>query len=373
VLLFIGTYTTGSSEGIYTLWMNPETAELQPASIARGIPNPSFLALHPRRPCLYSVIETKDFEGEKGGAVASFKVDDGTGELRHLNSKPTNGVDPCHLAVDATGRFLLAANYGGGSVTVFSLKEDGSLADKADFRQHHGSSINPERQRSPHAHSVTLDPSNRYIYAADLGLDKIMIYQLDASAGKLHPNDPPFAVTKPGSGPRHFCFHPDGGLAFLINELGNTVTSYRYERSNGSLRQLHTVPTLPANFTDHSTCADIHVHPNGRFVYGSNRGHDSIAIFALEESARASEGSTGALSLVDIIPTGGANPRNFAIDPTGRFLLAANQDSDSIVVFHIDPKTGRIFPTGRQNEVPTPVCILFWQKPMGKLDVQSAK
>jgi 6-phosphogluconolactonase len=354
MLMFIGTYTQGKSEGIYSLRMDAQTGEMQALAVAKGIENPSFLAVHSRLSCLYAVSETAEYNGKKSGAIAAFSLDEGTAELRFLNSKPTFGEAPCHLALDGSGRYLLAANYGGGSVVLFPISEDGSLGDASDFQQHHGSSVDPVRQSSPHAHSVTPDPSNRYVYAADLGLDRIMIYRLDASSGKLLPNDPPFIATKPGSGPRHFCFHPNGRLAFLISELGNTITAYAYEAAGGSLRELHTVSTLPGGFTEHSTCADIHVHPNGRFVYGSNRGHDSIAAFSIRES-------TGKLTLLDIASTGGANPRNFAIDPSGRFLLAANQDSDSIVVFRIDAQTGVTKPTGTRIEVPTPVCILFVQ------------
>jgi 6-phosphogluconolactonase len=254
------------------------------------------------------------------------------------------------MSVDATGRFVLVANYGSGSVCVLPIGRDGGLGDAADVVQHQGSSVNPRRQQGPHAHSITLDAANRYAFAADLGIDKVMVYRLDTASGKLIPNDPPWAQVKPGAGPRHFDFHPSGKYAYLINELDSTITAFAYDASRGIIREIQTVPTLPADFRGASTCADVHVSPSGKFLYGSNRGHDSIVIFRIDEA-------TGRLSYVGHELTQGKTPRNFAIDPTGTFLLAANQNSDTIVTFRIDQQTGKLTPTGHVAEAPMPVCL----------------
>jgi 6-phosphogluconolactonase len=242
------------------------------------------------------------------------------------------------------------ANYAGGSVSVLPIGEDGRLGELTDLVQHHGSSANPQRQKSPHPHSANLDAANRYLFVPDLGLDKIMIYRIDSPRGKLKPNDEPWARVKAGAGPRHFAFHPKGRYAYVINELDSTVTAFAFDETRGTLKEIQTVPTLPDSFTGNSTCADVHVSPSGKFLYGSNRGHDSIVIFAIDED-------TGQLTYVEHEPTQGKTPRNFAIDPTGTFLLAANQNSDTVVTFRIDPVTGRLSPTGHVASVPSPVCL----------------
>ena len=244
------------------------------------------------------------------------------------------------------------ANYSSGSVAVLPVMKDGRLVEASDAVQHEGASVNASRQKAPHAHSITLDPANRYAFAADLGTDKVMIYRLDAARGKLIPNKPPWACTKPGAGPRHFAFHPSGKYAYVINELDSTMMAFTYDGSRGSLTEIQIAPTLPEGWEGTNYCADVHVHPGGRFLYGSNRGHDSIVIYAIDPS-------TGRLALRGHGPTLGKAPRNFAIDPTGTFLLAANQDSDNIVVFRIDPATGLLSPTGHELKLPKPVCIKF--------------
>ena len=350
VLVYVGTYTYRKSEGIYVYQLDPLIGVLKLISKATGIQNPSFLAIEPWQKYLYTVNETADFEGKPSGAVSAFSINSETGELSFLNMKPSLGTHPCHICVDKTGKFVLVANYSSGSVSVLPVKKDGSLGDATDFIQHHGSSVNPKRQEGPHAHSVTLDEANRYAFAADLGLDKVMIYKFDSNRGKLIPNDEPWVKIKDGAGPRHFTFHPKGKYAYLINELDSTMTAFVYDSEYGTLKEMQTVPALPKDFTGISHCADIHVTPSGKFLYGSNRGHDSIVIYAVNEA-------TGKLAYVGHEPTQGKTPRNFAIDLSGNLLLAANQDTDTVVPFRINQKTGQLVATGKVTKVPTPVCL----------------
>jgi 6-phosphogluconolactonase len=360
LMAYIGTYTRrearvlgGNSEGIYVYRFDPATGGLDYSSKIAGVDNPSFLALHPQGRYLYAVNEVDDFGGQPTGAVSSFAVDPASGGLTFLNQQPSHGTAPCHMSVDRAGKFVLVSNYSSGSVAVLPILEDGRLGPASDVVQHHGSSVNPERQQGPHAHSITLDPANRYAFVADLGLDKVMAYRFDLDAGKLQAAAQPWAQVTAGAGPRHFAFHPSRRYAYLINEIGSTMTAFAYDEAAGALAELQTLSTLPAGFSGRSHCADVHVAPSGKFVYGSNRGHDSIIIFAVDEA-------TGKLSVVDYEPTQGQTPRNFAIDPTGAFLLAANQNSDTIVVFRIDPATGRLTSTGHVANVPVPVCIEIW-------------
>ena len=348
--VYIGTYTRGKSEGIYLYYMDKSTGVLEFASAAGGIENPAFLAIHPQQRYLYAVNEVGQFAGKPGGAVSAFAIDPETGELTLLNQQSSQGPGPCHLSVDHTGQFVLIANYSGGSVAILPIDSDGKLGEATDFVQHEGSSVNPRRQEKPHAHSIMVDESNRYAFVPDLGMDKIMIYRLNLTEGKLEPNDEPWAKIKAGAGPRHFDFHPNGKYAYVINELDNTLIAFAYDAARGTLREMQTVSTLPEDFSGTSYCADVHVSPSGKFVYGSNRGHDSIAIFEIDED-------TGRLTCVGYEPTQGKMPRNFAIDPTGAFLLAANQDSDNVVVFRIDRQTGSLKSTGSMIEVPKPVCV----------------
>ncbi|ODU01220.1 MAG: 6-phosphogluconolactonase [Planctomycetes bacterium SCN 63-9] len=350
--VYVGTYTGGKagSEGIYLLELDPATGALESKGLAGKIVSPSFLAIHPSRKFLYSVNEVGEFGGKPSGAVTAFAIDEANGSLKQLNQQATVGTGPCHLTVDATGKNLLVANYGSGSVAVLPIAEDGSLRPASSFIQHAGKGANPSRQEGPHAHSINLDAANRFAFAADLGLDKVLIYAFDAAKGTIAPNASPFAKVAPGAGPRHFAFHPGGKLAYVINEMGSTVTAFSYDPAAGSLTEIQTISTLPADFKGQNDTAEIQVHPSGKFVYGSNRGHDSIAVFAVDEK-------TGKLEFVEARSTEGKVPRNFAIDPTGAFLLAENQDSDTVVVFRIDPATGKLTPTGTKVSVPMPVCI----------------
>ena len=351
IIAFIGTYTRTGSKGIYVHRFNTETGELIPANSIES-ENPTFLAIHPNGRFLYAVNEISEYNGESAGAISAYAIDAEAAELTFINRQSTRGTGPCHLNIDATGRYAVVANYGGGSTCILPLGEDGSLGEASDFIQHEGSSVNPQRQQGPHAHSANISPDNKRVYVADLGLDKVLIFELDLENGKLVANDPPSVSVAPGEGPRHFAFHPGGQYAYLINEIGNTVNAYAYDAETGALTELQSIATLPGDFSDRSHTADIHVSSDGKFVYGSNRGHDSVAIFAVDESS-------GHLTLVDIHPTGGQTPRNIALSPDGNYLLAENQSSDTIVSFAIDRETGKLTETGHVVEVPMPVCLKF--------------
>jgi 6-phosphogluconolactonase len=350
--VYVGTYTQGKSQGINRFRMDRATGKLTPAGVVPVADNPSFLAIHPNHRFLYAVNEIGNFGGQKSGAVSAFAIDAQSGNLTLLNQQPSRGDGPCHLAVDKSGKSLLVANYGGGSVAALPIESDGRLGPATAFIQHQGSSANPQRQEGPHAHCVVFDRANRLAFAADLGLDKILVYRFDASKGTLVPHDPPAASVAPGSGPRHFVFHPNNRFAYVINEISSTVTAFHYDSRKGSLETMQTISTLPPGFTGNNSGAEIVVHPSGKFLYGSNRGHDSIVIYAVDSS-------TGRLTLIGHEPTQGKTPRNFAIDPTGTYLLAANQDSDSVVVFRIDATSGKLQPTGQTLEVPKPVCVVM--------------
>jgi 6-phosphogluconolactonase len=351
--VFVGTYTggkDGASKGIYRLELDMATGKLGKRELAAETVNPSFVAIHPSRRFLYAVSETSDLDGKKTGAISAFALDPRTGTLTFLNKQPSKGAGPCHLVVDKEGKHVLAANYGAGSACVLPIGADGKLGEATGFVQHSGSSVNKQRQEGPHAHSINLDAANRYAFVADLGLDKVLVYKYDAAKGTLTPNDPPSASLAPGAGPRHFAFSPDGKHAYVNNELDSTVTAFAYDADKGTLTKLNTVPTLPRDFTGNNTTAEVVVHPTGKFAYVSNRGHDSIAIFTIDQK-------TGELKPAGHQATKGKTPRNFAVDPTGTYLLAANQDSNSVVVFKIDATTGGLSPTDSTVEVPMPVCI----------------
>ena len=351
-LVFVGTYTQTDSQGIYTCRFDSDSGALEQVSVVTGAGNPSFVALHPSKRYLYAASEVMEFDGKEQGAVYAYSIDAEPGELNYLNSQGSGGPGPCHVKVDATGRFVLAANYHGGSVCILPVNDNGSLAPASEFIQHEGSSVNPRRQDQAHAHSINPDSQNRFAYVPDLGQDRVVIYELNTDDGRLAPSDPAYVEVNPGFGPRHFDFHPGGKWAYLINELGSTITAFEYDRESGSLSEFQVIGTLPTGFSGSNTTADIHVHPSGSFVYGSNRGHDSIAIFAVDQD-------DGRLTPLGHRSTRGRTPRNFGIDPSGRFLIAANQDSDNIVSFHIDQETGQLTPTGHELSIPMPVCIRY--------------
>jgi 6-phosphogluconolactonase len=348
--VYVGTYTGGganASKGIYRSTLDLQTGTLSSPVLAVEARNPSFVEIHPGGKFLYAVSEAGG-----GGRVFAYAIDAAAGDLTLLNDASTGGAGPCHVNVDHAGKHVLVANYGSGSASVIPIGADGRLAEPAGFVQHEGSSVNPSRQKEPHAHSVNLSPDDRFVFVADLGIDKIMVYRLDGRSGKIAANDPPFAQIKPGAGPRHFVFHPDGRHAYVINELDGTIVAFAYDAAGGVLKEIQTATTLPSGFRGANGCAEIRVHPSGKFLYGSNRGHDSIAVYKVDPTA-------GTLAFVEHETAGIKNPRNFNIDPTGKFCLVANQDGDSIVVFRIDPTTGSLEPTGQKIAVSKPVCIRF--------------
>ena len=347
--VYVGTYTGGDSEGIYSFDFDSSTGATTPVKLVAEATNPSFLAVHPSGKYLFSVNETGEFDGQKSGGLTAFAVDPVSGELKSLNQVASGGGAPCHIVVDKTGKSLLTANYSGGNVCVNAIGSDGQLGQRTSLQQHKGSSANQQRQKEPHAHSINLDPQNHFAFVADLGTDEVVIYRFDSKTQILKPHAK--TEVKPGSGPRHFSFHPSGKFAYLINELSNTITVFRYDAENGKLDTIQTISTLPEGYAGTSYTAEVLVHPSGKFVYGSNRGDDSIAVFSIADDGR--------LSLVEIESTGGKTPRNFGIDPTGHFLFAENQASDSIELFKIDSITGHLEPTGQTIEVATPVCIKF--------------
>jgi 6-phosphogluconolactonase len=353
--IYVGTYTSNSkSEGIYVCKFDLETGKITIISTATDVPDPSFLTLDRSGEHLYAVNELLEFEGKSSGSVSSFAVDPKTGSLKFVNKQPSMGGAPCHISIAENGKFILVANYLGGNVSVFQIGSDGRIGPSTDLAQHTGFGPNKDRQLSAHAHSITLDNNGRFAIAADLGIDRVMIYAFDRGLGRLKPNlAQPFFQAKPGAGPRHFAFHPKGKLAFVINELSSSVTSLSYDGKAGTLKEIETLSTLSPGFSGQNTCADLHVSPDGKFLYGSNRGSDSIAVFSIDEDS-------GKLTFIENTPSGGKKPRNFAIDPTGNFLLAANQETGNIVVFRIDKRTGKLLNTGQAIDIPAPVCIKFF-------------
>lgn len=351
-LVYFGTSTQGESQGIYVSRFTPETGEVSSPELAAEASNPGFLAIHPNQKLLYAVGQSRDQDGKPIGTVAGFEIDPATGKLTRLNEVSSGGAGPCHLNVDKTGQAVAVANYGSGSVAALPLSADGHLLEASAFVQHEGSSVDPERQAEPHAHSVNFSPDNRFLIAADLGLDKLLVYRFRAEDASLTPNDPAHAALAPGAGPRHFTFHTSGRFAYAINEMASTVTAFSYDAVRGAFEELQTITTLPEDFDGASHTAEVLVHPSGRFLYGSNRGHNSIAVFTIDEGK-------GTLTPAGQVSTQGDWPRNFRIDPTGRYLFAANQRSDNVVVFRIDQASGRLTATGQVISVDSPMCVRF--------------
>jgi len=357
--VYIGTYTAeagSTSKGIYAYRFDTDTGEIASIGVAAETANPSFLAVHPNQRFLYAVNETGNYQGQKSGAVSAFSIDHTTGKLTLLNEVASKGADPCYITVDKTGKYVLVANYTGGSVAVFPVLEDGRLGEATAFIQHTGHGADPERQEGPHAHSIDLSPDERFAIVDDLGLDETLVYRFDRAKGSLTLNDPQIYTTlakaDPGAGPRHFAFNPNGKFAYVVNEIQSTVSVFSYDGSAGVLRRLQTISTYPKDFSAHNDDAEIQVHPSGKFLYASNRGHDSIAVFAIDPDK-------GTLTLVEYASTNGKTPRSFEIAPGGSLLFAANEKSNNIVVFSIDAKTGRLKPTGKVLDVSEPVCVKF--------------
>ena len=348
---YIGTYTTGErvSEGIYSCVFDAASGQLSEPQLAIESINPSFLAVHPSGQFLFAVNEVNEGGGRGQGFVSAFRIA-ADGQLASINRQPSHGGAPCHCSIDATGRFLLIANYTGGNVAVYPIAADGSLGEASSIVEHQGSSVDPQRQRQPYAHSIQVSSDNRFAYAADLGIDQIRIYRFDDQAGTLQPASPAFAAIAPGGGPRHFSQHPSGKFAYTNHEMTAMVTAFARDPESGALTPLQSLSTLPADFDGRKSTAECLVHPSGRFLYVSNRGHDSIASYAIDQN-------TGELAPLAITHTLGQEPRNFSIDPSGRWLLAANQNSDSVVVFALDPDSGVLTPSDQAIAVGRPICI----------------
>jgi len=366
-LVYVGTYTGPKSQGIYVFRLeaeNPAVSQnitLVPLGLAAASPNPSFLAVDPGRHLLFAVNEVNEFDGKPTGAVSAFAFagDRTKGRLTLINQMPSMGTGPCHLVVDGSGRHVLVANYGSGSVSVLPIASNGRLGPASDVVQHTGSSVNPERQRGPHAHCVTIDRANRFAFVCDLGLDKVLAYRFDAQRGKLTPHDPPYAQLKPGAGPRHMVFRPDGRFAYVVNELNSTVTAFGYDANAGVLREVQTVSTLPEHFDGANSGAEVDVHASGRWLYVSNRGHNSVVLFGIDTDG-------GTLTYVEEQGTAGFKPRHFGIDPSATFLAVGNQDSDTILVARIDAGSGRLKPSGVLAHAPSPVCMKFLLPPAAR-------
>jgi 6-phosphogluconolactonase len=343
--VYVGTYTRQNSKGIYAYRFDTKTGKVTETGLAGETSNPSFLALHPNGKYLYAVNEDKD------GHVTSFSIDPASGKLTMLNQVSSQGSGPCALALDKTGKWLFVANYNNGSIAAYPVGADGKLGEASATDQHKGSSVNKQRQAGPHAHSTVLSPDNRFLLVNDLGLDQIFAYRLDTAKG-IDTASPVISKTPAGGGPRHLAFGSKGKFAYACNEMMSSVTTYSYDAKTGELKEVQTVSMLPKDFTGSNSAAEIAVHPSGKFVYASNRGHNSIVRFDIDPAK-------GTLTAADWTPTDGKTPRNFAIDPTGGYLFAANQDGGGVVVFRIDKGTGKLEPTGTKLDVPVPVCVVF--------------
>lgn len=352
-LVLVGTYTRGSSKGIYAYGFDSATGKLSPKGLSAEANNASYLVVHPNGKWVYATSEISDYQKERSGALVAYSLDAASGKLTQLNHVSSRGSAPCHLSIDKTGKFLLAANYNGGNIAMAPILPDGKLGPVKMVMQHRGSSANASRQKEPHAHSVNVAANNKWAVAADLGTDELSVYRLDTKLGMLALDQAPLKLAA-GLGPRHFAFHPKGKFAYAVNELGSSVTALTWDARTGTLKDIQTITTLPADFKGENYCAEVVVHPNGKFLYASNRGHHSIAVYEINQT-------TGQLTAKGQVPTGGQWPRNFNIDPTGRWLLAANERSDSLVTFTIDPSTGALKPTGDKQDVGAPVCVKFFR------------
>lgn len=344
-LMYVGTYTTSGSKGIYVCRYD-SSGKAGPASLAVETSNPSFLAIDSNSRFLYAANENPR------GAVSAFAIDRASGALKLLNSVPSMGSGPCHIAFDRTGRWLFAANYDSGSIAVLPVGDGGALGQASDVKQARGSSVDRERQAGPHAHMTALSPDNRFALVPDLGLDQVLVYRFDSAKGSLAPNTPPFLKTPAGFGPRHLAFGKDSRFVYVLGELAAAVTVFSYDSARGAGEAVQTISMLPDDYAGPKSGAEIAIHPSGAFLYASNRGHDSIAIFRID-------GRAGTLTALDRVPVQVKTPRNFAFDPTGDFLFAAGQDSARISRFHIEHASGKLTPAGGPLEVPSPVCVVF--------------
>ena len=349
--VYFGTHRSGPGIGFSLAHFDADTGVLTRPEFIMEAVEPAFFVIHTDGRHLYTCNS-----GKTTGSVSAYEIDPRTGKLTFLNQKPAGGADPSYITLDKTGRYALVANYQGGNIAALAINSDHSLGDRTGFAQHTGHSVNPDRQTRPFAHSIIVEPSNRYALVADLGVDKVFVYRFNEKHGSLTPNDPPFATVKPGSGPRHVKFHPNGQWVYVINEMGCTITGFNWNAAKGSLTEFQTVSTLPAGFTGTNTCAELVIHPNGRFLYGSNRGHDSLVVFAIDQA-------TGKLTLVERVSSQGKWPRNFTFDPTGKWILCTNHNSNNAVVFRVDAGTGKLTQVGQPVDVPYPFCERFLPVP----------
>jgi 6-phosphogluconolactonase len=351
-IVYVGTYQERGSKGIYAYRFDSKSGRLSELGLQAEASNPAYLRLAPEQHVLYSVNEIDNYQEQQSGAISAYRTDAKTAALTLLNQVSSVGAGPCYLSLDKTGKFLLTANYGGGSVTAIELLPDGKLGKATASVQHYGSSVHPDRQKGPHAHFIETTFDNRFAIVADLGLDQLLVYKFDSSKGSLIPAATPFAKLQSGAGPRYFAFHPNHRYLYLVNEITSSVTVFSYNAETGTLQEKQTISTLPKDFKGHSDASEIHMDTSGRFVYVSNRGPDTIAIFRINPT-------NGTLEMMETVASGGKRPRCFAIDPSGKFLLAANQDSDNIVTFRIDPKSGRLSKVGETGGVISPVSLAF--------------
>jgi 6-phosphogluconolactonase len=359
-LVYVGTYTNAktTSKGIYVFRLQTQNDEvsqnilLVPLGLAAESVDPAFLALDEKRRLVFAANEIDRFGGQATGSISAFAVDPATGKLNLLNQKPSMGAGPCHLVLDRAGRHVLVANYSGGTVSVLRVEANGQLGEATSVIQHTGKSINSQRQEAPHPHCVTLDPANKFAFVCDLGIDKVMAYRFDGDTGKLSPADQPFAALKPGAGPRHMVFRPDGKFAYVFNELNSTITGFAYDAGTGKLSEVETVPSLPPYFDGANSGAEIQMHPSGKWLFVSNRGHNSVVLFAINREQ-------GTLDYVEEQGTGGKTPRHFGLQPSAKHLAICNQDSNTVLVCRIDPDNGRLKPSGVFADAPSPVCAVF--------------
>jgi 6-phosphogluconolactonase len=352
-LIFVGTYTNdkgSTSRGIYAFRWNADEGTLAPLGLGGATVNPSFLTLSPNRRYLYAVNEVDQYRGQSSGSVTSFAVSES--KLKAINTVSSGGGGPCKITVDSTGKAAFVANYDGGSATSFQVLRNGGLSRAVSHFQYSGHGADPQRQAAPHTHCTTVSPDNRYVLVNDLGLDRISVYHLDPLTAALTPNDPPSYEALPGSGPRSFAFHPSGKWAYSLNEIANTVDVLAWDAERGALTRLQNISTLPEGFNGSNTTATVAVDSSGRFVYASNRGDNSIAVFSIDDR-------DGKLKPVQHMDCGGKTPRHFALDPGNEWLLVANEDSSNIVVFARNTRSGLLTPTGREYPVSHPVCIVF--------------
>jgi 6-phosphogluconolactonase len=363
-LVYVGTYTSGrsTSKGIHLFRLQTQNEEvsqnilLVPLGLAAEAPDPAFLDLDQKRRRLFAAHEINNFEGKSTGAISSYAIDPATGKLNLISRKSSEGRGPCHLLLDKEGRNVLVANYSGGTVAVLPVGDDGKLGDASTIIQHTGKSVNPQRQEAPHPHQVVLDPANRFAYVPDLGIDKVVAYRFDAKAGKLTPAESAGIAMKPGAGPRHMAFRPDGKFAYILNELNSTVTAVAVDAETGKLTEIETQSSLPPYFDGRNSGAEIAVLPNGRFLFVSNRGHNSLVLFAIDRDK-------GTLNFVEEQGTGGKTPRHFGVQPNAKHLAIGNQDSNQVLICRIDPDNGRLKPSGVFADVPAPVCMVFLPPP----------